>query len=231
MRLDKLLADLGYGTRKEVKELIKKGHVLINNNIIKQQDYKINEEDVIIVDGEIVKYEKYVYYLINKPKNYLSATESTNYPVVIDLVPYQKGLYPVGRLDLETEGLLLITNDGMLGHNLLNPKKNIEKEYYFNYKGQLVNDARERCLNGININNEYITKPAYLNIINEYEGKIVITEGKYHEVKRIVKALGGEVTYLKRIRMKNLELGDLKCGEYRKLTEAELSDLRENEKI
>ena len=211
-RLDKILAHLGYGSRKEVKGLIRKGFVKVNDEVVYDDDYKIDDTDCINVYDEDIIYDDFVYYLLNKPKGYLSATISINYPTVLDLLPYRKGLFPIGRLDLDTEGLLIITNDGNLAHNLINPKKEVEKEYYFKYSGKLVENARELCLKGININNEY-------------------TEGKYHEVKRIIKYLGGEVTYLKRIRIKNLELGDLGIGSYRELTKSEILDLYEkNEK-
>lgn len=226
IRLDKVLAHLGYGSRKEVKEMIKKGLIKVDGILIKNSDLKINEDSKIEIADDEVKYNEFKYYVINKPSGYLSATESNNYPCVIDLVPYHKGLFPVGRLDLDTEGLLIITNDGQLAHNLLSPKKEVEKEYYFKYKGKLNDDSVEMCLKGLNINNEYITKEAILNIINDTEGKIIIKEGKYHEVKRMIKTLGGEVTYLKRIRMKELELGDLKIGEYRELDIEEIKKLK-----
>lgn len=226
IRLDKVLAHLGYGSRKEVKEMIKKGLIKVDGILIKNSDLKINEDSKIEIADDEVKYNEFKYYVINKPSGYLSATESNNYPCVIDLVPYHKGLFPVGRLDLDTEGLLIITNDGQLAHNLLSPKKEVEKEYYFKYKGKLNDDSVEMCLKGLNINNEYITKEAILNIINDTEGKIIIKEGKYHEVKRMIKTLGGEVTYLKRIRMKELELGDLKIGEYRELDVEEIKKLK-----
>lgn len=226
IRLDKVLAHLGYGSRKEVKEMIKKGLIKVDGILIKNSDLKINEDSKIEIADDEVKYNEFKYYVINKPSGYLSATESNKYPCVIDLVPYHKGLFPVGRLDLDTEGLLIITNDGQLAHNLLSPKKEVEKEYYFKYKGKLNDDSVEMCLKGLNINNEYITKEAILNIINDTEGKIIIKEGKYHEVKRMIKTLGGEVTYLKRIRMKELELGDLKIGEYRELDIEEIKKLK-----
>ncbi len=226
IRLDKVLAHLGYGSRKEVKEMIKKGLIKVDGILIKNSDLKINEDSKIEIADDEVKYNEFKYYVINKPSGYLSATESNNYPCVTDLVPYHKGLFPVGRLDLDTEGLLIITNDGQLAHNLLSPKKEVEKEYYFKYKGKLNDDSVEMCLKGLNINNEYITKEAILNIINDTEGKIIIKEGKYHEVKRMIKTLGGEVTYLKRIRMKELELGDLKIGEYRELDVEEIKKLK-----
>lgn len=226
IRLDKVLAHLGYGSRKEVKEMIKKGLIKVDGILIKNSDLKINEDSKIEIADDEVKYNEFKYYVINKPSGYLSATESNNYPCVIDLVPYHKGLFPVGRLDLDTEGLLIITNDGQLAHNLLSPKKEVEKEYYFKYKGKLNDNSVEMCLKGLNINNEYITKEAILNIINDTEGKIIIKEGKYHEVKRMIKTLGGEVTYLKRIRMKELELGDLKIGEYRELDIEEIKKLK-----
>lgn len=227
IRLDKALAHMGYGSRKEVKELIRKGYVKVNEEVVLNDDYKIEETDAITIYDENFHYETYKYYLINKPQGYISATISDNYPTVLELVPYYNGLFPVGRLDIDTEGLLIITNDGALAHNLLKPKHEVEKEYYFRYTGTLVADAVQRCLNGININNEYISKPAKLEIINEEEGKIIITEGKYHEVKRIVQELGGEVIYLQRIRMKNLTLANLGLGSWRELTTEEIQKLKE----
>lgn len=225
IRLDKILVELGYGSRKVVKELVRKGIVRVNDQIIKNSDYKVSEDDVIKIDGEIIKYKQHVYYLLNKPKGYLSATESTNYPTVLELVPYRSNLFPVGRLDLDTEGLLIITNDGGFAHEIINPKHNVEKEYYFKYSGKLIPDAKKKCQEGININNEYISRPAKLEILNEEEGKIIITEGKYHEVKRIIHELGGEVIYLKRIRIKDLILKDIEVGEYRELTNEEVQTL------
>ena len=225
IRLDKILVELGYGSRKTVKELVRKGIVSINDQTIKNSDYKVAEKDVIKVAEKIIKYNQIVYYLLNKPKGYLSATESINYPTVLELVPYRSNLFPVGRLDLDTEGLLIITNDGRFAHEIINPKHNVEKEYYFKYSGKLIPNAKEKCLEGININNEYISRPAKLEILNAEEGKIIITEGKYHEVKRIIHELGGEVTYLKRIRIKDLILKDIEIGKYRELTSEEIQSL------
>lgn len=223
IRIDKILTELGYGSRKDIKKIINEIEIVSKGDKIVKPEQRVDENDLYI---EGIKYEKYVYYLLNKPKGYLSATESDNYPLVIDLVPYRKGIFPVGRLDLDTEGLLLITNDGLLAHNLINPKKAVEKEYYFEYKGKLIAEAVSKVAKGININNEYITKPAILKLASNNSAYITLTEGKYHEVKRIVLALGAEVTYLKRVRLKNLNLGYLGVGEYRKLSKKELDDLK-----
>ncbi len=224
-RLDKFLAHMGYGTRKEVKKIIKDGLVKINNEIVYDSDFKVKEDDLIEVDNNIVEYKTSFYYLLNKPSNYISSTIDEAYPSVLNLVPNKANLFPVGRLDIDTEGFLLITNDGVLAHRLLSPKLGIEKEYYFKYEGVLAKDSIKRCLDGIKID-DYITKPAKLNIINNSEGTIIVTEGKFHEVKKIILSLGGKVTYLKRIKFAGMDLGNLEIGDYRELSEEEIMKLK-----
>ena len=230
MRLDKLLAHSGYGTRKEVKEIIRKGFVLVNGDVIKSDDYKVSEEnDEIIVAGNQVNYEKMIYIMLNKPDGYISATYDNYDPIVLDLIDgYEnRGLFPVGRLDKDSEGLLLITNDGLLAHRLLAPKYHVDKKYYIKYDG-VVNVVKIKKLeNGITIDDGYKCKEARFIAISPNEAYIVISEGKFHQVKRMMEAIDCNVTYLKRVEFGPLELDDsLEPGAYRRLTEEEVSLLK-----
>lgn len=224
-RLDKLLADLNIGSRSQVKDLIKKGKVTVNENIVKAPEQKISEEDVITCDGKSVSGDTYFYYMLNKPDGYVSATEDMNEQTVLDLFekPIPKGLFPVGRLDKNTEGLLLVTNDGDLGHYLTSPKHHVPKTYYVKTKHTL-NEANIAALqNGVDIQEKELTKPALVEVIQDKEYYITITEGKFHQVKRMMEAVGTKVVYLKRISMGEFELDEnLKSGEYRALNEREL---------
>lgn len=230
MRLDKILCDAGFGTRSEVKKLVKTKVVTVNDEIVSKADTKIDEEnDVIKVNDEVVNYQKFVYYMLYKPAGYISATEG-NVPLVVDLVPnYMKGLYPVGRLDKDTEGLLLITNDGMLGHNLLAPKKHVDKEYYVECRDKITEETVKMFESGMTLNDGTVFAKAECTNVTDYSCHLILHEGKYHEIKRMFEACGNLVTYLKRIRMKNLVLDEtLDKGEYRELTVEELEDLRKD---
>ena len=231
IRLDKILAHMGYGSRKEVKELIRKGYVSINGDIIKNDDYKVDElnDEIIIFDNNI-KYDEFIYLMLNKPQGYVSATTDYNNSTILDLIDgYEKrNLFPIGRLDIDTEGLLLLTNDGELSHKLLSPKNHVSKKYYLEYEGNLNKNYEKMLDEGLLISEGYRCLPAKLNILGDNKAEIIITEGKFHQVKRMIEALGGNVTYLKRVKFKNLELdSNLKLGEYRKLTKEEIDDLRE----
>lgn len=236
MRLDKLLAHCGYGTRKEVKDVIKKGHVSVNDIVIKKDKTQVEPtKDIVKVDGEVIVYEEYVYYMLNKPDGYVSATEDNVHHTVIELIDdyYRDDIFPVGRLDIDTEGLLLITNDGQLSHQLLSPKKHCPKVYYAKIKGEVTHDDIKAFKDGIVIDDGYLCQSAILNILSVENGnseiEVEIYEGKFHQVKRMFLAVGKEVTYLKRIRMKNLELDpSLALGEYRRLTPEELDGLKED---
>ncbi|MBR2067074.1 MAG: rRNA pseudouridine synthase [Solobacterium sp.] len=227
MRLDKYLSETGYGTRNEVKKLIKQKVVYVNGSLCLKADQKVNEEtDSIVVEGMEVVYKRYAYYMLNKPSGYISATEA-NVPTVLDLIyEVDKHLFPCGRLDKDTEGLLLITNDGDLSHRLLSPKNGIEKEYYVECRDEISDKQVELIEKGIVLETESY-KPAH---IQKREGKhchILLTEGKYHEIKRMFLAVNNEVTYLKRVRMHTLKLDEsLASGEYRELSEAELEALK-----
>lgn len=236
MRLDKLLAHCGYGTRKEVKDIIKKGYVTVNGEIIKKDKTQINpENDIIKVDDETVVYEKYVYYMLNKPNGYVSATEDNIHPTVVDLIDdyYRDDLFPVGRLDIDTEGLLILTNDGILAHQLLSPKYHCPKVYYAKIKGIVTNEDIQKFLDGIVIDHEYQCQSAILKVISTdtqtSEIEVEIYEGKFHQVKKMFLAVNKEVLYLKRIRMKNVILDpQLAVGDYRRLTDKELDGLKKD---
>lgn len=229
MRLDKFLANSGIGSRKEVKELIKQGLVFVNDERIKNSDKNIDEiKDVIKIKDKCIEYRKYVYIMLNKPQNVISATEDNKHKTVIDLI---KGydtynIFPVGRLDIDTEGLLLLTNDGKFSHNLLSPKKHVEKEYFVKLKENINDIDINKVENNIELEDGYICKKAKIKRLSKNELNISITEGKFHQVKRMFKAVGNEVIFLKRVRMANILLDkNLKSGEYRELTEDELKGL------
>ena len=235
IRLDKYLADMSIGTRQEVKKYIRQGRVTINEDIIKKPEYKIREdEDKITFDGAPVAYETFEYYMLNKPAGVISATEDKRDKTVLDLIKEKKrkDLFPVGRLDKDTEGLLLITNDGALAHRLLSPKKHVDKCYYAEISGGVTEDDvrvfKERINIGTQEEPEW-TMPAELKILEKgtvSRIRLTIREGKFHQVKRMFLAVGKEVVYLKRERMGSLILDDnLAEGEYRMLTEEELKNL------
>lgn len=201
MRLDKLLAHCGYGTRKEVKDVIKKGHVSVNDIVIKKDKTQVEPtKDIVKVDGEVIVYEEYVYYMLNKPDGYVSATEDNVHHTVIELIDdyYRDDIFPVGRLDIDTEGLLLITNDGQLSHQLLSPKKHCPKVYYAKIKGEVTDDDIKAFKDGIVIDDGYLCQSAILNILSVENGnseiEVEIYEGKFHQVKRMFLAVGKEVT-------------------------------------
>lgn len=233
MRLDKMLAHTGYGSRKEVKEFIRKGYVMVNGEVITDDDYKVDEvNDEITIANEEVTYEKKIYLMLNKPDGYISATYDPKEPIVLDLIDgYEKrGLFPVGRLDKDTVGLLLITNDGKLAHKLLSPKSHVDKVYYLKYDGKFTKNAESLFFNGVVLDDGYKCMPALFKELGPNEGEITIKEGKYHQVKRMMEAVGCEVTFLERISFGPLPLDkNLGRGEYRHLTEEEVK-LLEDEK-
>ena len=234
MRLDKFLAEAGLGSRKEVKQLIKKGQITVNQQIEKSDKKQVDpEKDRIEYRGELLHYQEFYYYVLHKPAGVVSATEDQRDQTVMDIFSakdYRSDLFPVGRLDKDTEGLLLITNDGKLAHELLSPKKHVEKEYFAEVSGVMTDEDQQKFTDGILLDGER-TLPAELSI-DEVTGetskvRIILHEGKFHQVKRMVKSCGKEVTYLKRIRMGGLTLPqDLAKGKYRLLTEDELRGLK-----
>lgn len=232
MRLDKLLSHAGYGSRRDVKVLIKKSIVTVNDERVKKVNINVNpEKDIIVVNGEKVIYEEYVYFMLNKPDGYLSATEDRFDPVVVDLIEgYEHyDLFPVGRLDKDTEGLLLITNDGLINHKLTSPNYDVPKTYFAEIKGIVTEEDIEQFSDGVVLDDGYLTKPGKLKIIDSNEIseiELTITEGKFHQVKRMFKSVGKEVIYLKRIKMGEINLDEaLHLSEFRKLNKAEMDYL------
>ncbi len=229
MRLDKYLADAGIGSRSDVKDLIRKGRITVNGLPIKNNDYKLNtEQDMICFDSFPVKYQKFVYYMLNKPSGVVSATNDNTCKTVIDLLNAEnrKNLFPVGRLDKDTTGLLLITDDGEFSHKILSPKKHVPKTYLALLDGKLNETEKLRIEQGIDIGDETITLPAVLHYESPDSNliRITITEGRYHQVKRMFYAVGKNVVSLKRIQIGALKLDEtLNAGSYRQLTENEIS--------
>ncbi|MBE5964774.1 MAG: rRNA pseudouridine synthase [Lachnospira sp.] len=234
VRLDKFLANMGVGTRSEVKNLIKSKKITIDDVIVTSPDMKIDlEHNIVKANGIVVSYIEYEYYMLNKPAGVISATEDKHCSTIIDLIKdsNKKDLFPVGRLDKDTEGLLLITNDGALAHDLLSPKKHIPKTYYAKVAGHMDAAVINAFKEGVDIGEDKPTLPAELKILNSNEVseiELTIYEGKFHQVKRMFEAVGSKVLYLKRISMGNLQLDNsLELGEYRALTLDELKTLKE----
>ncbi len=233
IRLDKFLTEVGIGTRSEVKKYIRQGLVTIDSVPAQKPEQKIDEKTAkVCFRGNEIVYAAYEYYLFYKPAGCVSATEDRLHRTVMDYLTdtVRKDLFPVGRLDLDTEGLLLITNDGALAHDLLSPSKHVEKTYYAKVKGRVTEDDVNRFKKGVDIGEEKPTKPAKLVIVSEgdiSEIRLTITEGRFHQVKRMFEAVGKEVVYLKRLSMGSLVLpDDLAPGDYRSLTTQELEALR-----
>ncbi|MED1203145.1 pseudouridine synthase [Heyndrickxia acidicola] len=236
MRIDKLLSNAGVGSRKEVKKLLKDGAVKVNDVIMKDAKTKLNpEEDVVTVHGEPVVYREYVYFMMNKPQGVISATEDLRDKTVIDLLKTEDRIlepFPVGRLDKDTEGLLLITNDGALAHQLLSPKKHVPKTYFAVIDGEVSEKDTDAFREGVTLDDGYHTKPGVLKILKtglRSDIELTITEGKFHQVKRMFEAVGKRVVYLRRLSMGPLLLDEsLQLGEYRELSEEEVVKLKEH---
>lgn len=230
MRLDKYLAHAGLGTRKEVKKLIRAKAVRVNDNIIRNDDYKINEQsDEVFVHDELIFYQDFYYLMLNKPDGYVSATMDDRDPTVLELIyeDFAFSLFPVGRLDKDSEGLLLLTNDGPLAHQLLSPKKHVDKEYYVELSKCYSDLDIQKLQTGIDINDEETCLPAKVKRLDDNKMMIIIQEGKFHQIKRMMHAIDNEVTYLKRVRMGSLRLDEtLELGGYRLLTEEEIKMLK-----
>lgn len=240
LRLDKYLTEMGEGTRSQIKEMARKGRIMVDGIPEKKAERKIDpEQQQVSVDGRLVSYVRYEYYMLNKPQGVVSATEDSRYETVISLIEERKrdDLFPVGRLDIDTEGLLLITNDGDLAHQLLSPKKHVDKVYFARVEGELPPDAKERMEEGLVLSDGTPTMPARLEVQKQgvaegpTEIHLTIREGKFHQVKRMFETLGCRVIYLKRMSMGSLILDEaLKPGEYRPLSEDEILKLKSHGK-
>jgi 16S rRNA pseudouridine516 synthase len=235
LRLDKILSNMGYGTRKEVKDIIKSGSVQIDDSIVKDAGVLVDPiQQIIKVNGKELLYRKYIYIMMNKPQGVVSATEDNRDKTVVDLLEAELQAFepaPVGRLDKDTEGLLLLTNDGQLTHQLLAPKKHVPKTYFAHIQGRVGESDIREFEHGIMLDDGYETLPAQLRVLVQGEisqVEITIYEGKFHQIKRMFQALDKRVIYLKRITMGELKLDNsLHLGEYRELTDEELSMLQE----
>lgn len=233
LRLDKYLADMGVGTRSEIKNYIRKGRVKIGGVVCNKPEQKVSfDQDDIQFDDKQITYVNYEYFMLNKPAGVVSATMDKVSQTVLDLITdkKRKDLFPVGRLDKDTEGLLLLTNDGALAHQLLSPKKHVDKVYYAKVLGRVTVSDQEAFVAGVDINEENLTLPAKLTILKSdeiSEVELTITEGKFHQVKRMFEAVEKEVIYLKRLSMGGLVLDpELELGEYRELTREEIDYLK-----
>ena len=233
LRVDKLLANLSYGSRKEIKKLVSQKRVRIDEVLVLKPEEKFDtEKNKLYLDGIHINYEEFEYYMLNKPKGYISATEDNIHKTVMELIPSKlKGLAPVGRLDIDTEGFLLVSNDGKLAHRLISPSNNVPKEYYADIEGRLPEDVQKIFAEGMPLEKDFTTKPAKLNIIskdaNAAKISLTIFEGKFHQVKRMFEYVNCKVTYLKRTSFAGLTLDEnLKLGSVRKLTKEELDVLK-----
>lgn len=237
MRIDKLLAHSGLGTRKEVKKLLKTKIVAVNEEVVTNPKTHVDPEvDSITVGGEEIVYQEFVYFMLNKPQGVISATEDMMHETVLDLLELQDSLqepHPVGRLDIDTEGLLILTNDGQLTHQLLSPKRKVDKVYFAEVAGIMTEEDVTAFSEGVTLEDDYEALPAELKIIEADEDaetsvvEITVHEGKFHQVKRMVQSVGKEVTYLKRLSMGPLGLDPtLELGSYRELTKDEIDLLK-----
>ena len=229
-RLDKRLVGTGNWSRKEAKELAKAGRVTVNGQVVRQSDVKVEETDLIAVDGNPIEAAGPVYLMLHKPAGLVSATEDAREKTVLSLLPerYQKlGLFPAGRLDKDTEGLLLMTNDGALAHRLLAPKSHVDKVYYVEVDGTLNREDCAAVENGMTLGDGYTCLPGHLEVLEDgHSAYITLHEGKYHQIKRMMAARGKPVVYLKRLKFGPLELDpQLEKGRWRALTEEEISAL------
>ncbi len=236
IRLDKYLADCGVGTRTEIKKLIASGLVSVDGLNKPAPKDKIDENSAkVFFNGKLLKYRKYIYLMLNKPSGYVSAVRDNHYPVVTEFVPDEYKhfeVFPMGRLDIDTVGLLVLTNDGDMAHRLLSPTKHIPKKYIATVDGKITREDIRLFENGMDLG-DFFTKPAILNPLSTGDDKsvaeITIVEGKFHQIKRMFEKTGKKVTYLKRIQMNNLVLDEnLREGEVRELTEEEVIYLSES---
>ena len=228
MRIDKYLTECGFGSRSEVKKMIKSGTVYADGIKVKSDDMKVDEEkSVIEVGGKRAEYKKYRYYVMNKPAGVITAVSDKKDKTVFDILPdwvIKKELAPVGRLDKDTEGVLVFTNDGEFSHKILAPKSHIDKVYYLQLEKEISSEEIERLKSGVEIEGGYITKEAEAEKIGEKEIYLTIREGKFHQVKQMAEAIGNKVTYLKRVKFGKIEIGDMEIGEVRELSRDEIAE-------
>ena len=230
MRLDRYLHDLGFGSRKDIDRLLKKQRVTVDGAVVKQGAQSVSTQSLVTVDGEVLDYAPTVWLMLNKPPGVITATKDARDETVMDLLPERFArmqVVPVGRLDKDTTGLLLLTNDGALAHRLMRPKSRIMKNYDIIYEETLAADAVARLAQGIDLG-DFTTAPAVLEVLEEGHARLSVSEGKFHQVKRMMHEVGGVVTALRRVAIASLTLDEtLAPGEWRLLTQEELDGLRE----
>lgn len=230
MRLDKFLCDTAGLTRTEAKNAVKKGQIAVNGQVQKAADFKVKENtDTVTFQGKPLSYAAFHYYMLHKPAGVITATEDKKENTVMDILREEKvkNLFPVGRLDKDTEGLLLITDDGELAHNLLSPKKHVDKEYLVKVRDSISEEDCRKLSEGVDIGDEKPTARAKVERVAEKEILLTIREGRFHQVKRMLQAVGNEVLYLKRLSMGSLRLPeDLEKGAYRPLSEEEIYKIK-----
>ena len=230
VRLDKFLCEMEVGTRSEVKNLLKKGFVTVNDIVQKSPDLKLDpDKDIVTFQGKVLSYQEFYYYMLHKPAGVITATEDSMHETVMELLKEnaRKDLFPVGRLDKDTEGLLLITNDGELAHALLSPRKHVPKTYFVEIPQKLTLEQIQALEHGVDIGDDKPTLPAKVEVVDDTHIHLTICEGRYHQVKRMLLAVDSEVLYLKRVTFGTLILEDsLEKGSYRALTEDEILNLR-----
>lgn len=233
MRLDKFLTEMNIGSRNEVKEFIKKGKITVNGETIRKPDIHVKPDtDSIMFQNSVLTYEPFVYYMLNKPAGVVSATQDKHDKTIVELLKAEgrTDLFPVGRLDKDTEGLLIVTNDGQFAHNMLSPKKHVAKTYYARLDRAVTKEEIEAFAKGIDIGDKKVTLPAVLMSLSDdaKEVTVTITEGRFHQIKRMFMAFDQKVLYLKRLTMGSLHLDDdLPCGAYRKLSAEEIEHIRD----
>ena len=229
IRLDKYLADMGVGSRRDVKSILKAGRVKVNSVTVTEAEAKIDtESDNVELDGKRIGYEEYRYYMLNKPAGVISATKDKLSDTVIEILKGEntKDLFPVGRLDKDSEGLLIISNDGKFAHNVLSPAKHVDKTYFVRLDKKPNEEEISRIENGVDIGDDKPCLPAKVKVLSDDEAYITISEGRFHQVKRMFQAVGINVTYLKRISMGALKLDEnLAPGEYKKLSKEEINEV------
>ena len=231
MRIDKFLSELGVASRKAAAQLAKQGRLTVNGQTIKDSSHHINPEvDTVAADGRTLEYKKHLYILLNKPEGYVSATEDRNLPVVTELLPsdiQKRGLFPVGRLDRDSVGVMILTNDGDLAHKLLTPKHHVQKVYFFRCAEPLSPDAEAAFESGITLKDGYLCKSARISVSDDrLSGEITLTEGKYHQIKRMIASFNNKVTYLERKSFARIPIQPLpERGHWRYLSEEEIASL------
>ena len=227
MRLDKYLCDMTSYTRKSIKDILKSKRVKVNGVIVKDAAYKVLDNDKVFLDDELITYVEYEYYLLNKPQGYLSANDDKRYPCIVDLIKSKrKDLFPVGRLDLDTLGAIIITNDGELAHRLISPKYHVDKKYYVKTEMPLKENVEEEFKKPMDLG-DFITKPCIFEKISNDEAYLTIHEGKFHQVKRMFEYVGSPVSLLKRVEFSFLNVDYLEVSKYRALTKEEVLKLKE----